>query len=209
MKLWACSSCGPPATWGQLKDTNPYLGAHSHSPKDTRKCLWTVQTNYRFKIRAIFLKGDIIEILPWRNTCKAFLSLILLLSGFMYRKHSMHKKWASITGASWTLQNCLSLILPLATVFCLCVTPLSLLIHYWLMPAGWSFLRIKVFILFPTLPCPLSSPFSTPAFAFLCGELLKSLFPRAQIYILDITSWAVGGPVPVGWGYWLQGQFSL
>ena len=194
--------------------TQIHIWVNTHtSPKDTHKCLWTVQTNYRFKIRAIFLKAISLKSFPW-PTMQEALSLflpILLLSGSCTGSILCMRSGHPLQGLP-EQQNHLSFILPLATkwAFCLCVTPLSLLIHYWLMPAGWSFLRIKVFVLFPTLPAPYL-PLSPPQhLLFLCSELLKSLFTGAQILcILDITSWAVGGPLPAGRGHWLQGQFYL
>ena len=173
-------------------------------------------SNYRFKIRAIFLKAISLKSFPW-PTVQGALSLflpILLLSGSCTGSILCRRSGHPLQGLPEE-QILLSLIPPLATeeAFCLCVTPLSLLIHYWLMPAGWSFLRIKVFILFPTLLAPYL-PHSPPQhllfFSFFCSELLKSLFAGAQtLCVLGITSWAVWGPRPDGRGHWLQGQFSL
>lgn len=109
---WSCGLALPvdPQPPEDSSRTQIHIWVHTHtSPKDTRKCLWTVQTNYRFKIRAIFLK-PIIEILPLTHNAGSSLpfSSHPLAFRFMYKKHSMHKKWASITGASWTAEPSVS-----------------------------------------------------------------------------------------------------
>lgn len=116
---WSCGLALPvdPQPPEDSSRTQIHIWVHTQtSPKDTRKCLWTVQTNYRFKIRAIFLKPISLKSFPWRTMQEALsLSLpILLLSGSRTRSILCIRSGHPLQGLP-ELQNHLSLILPLAT----------------------------------------------------------------------------------------------